>query len=261
MEKRVRSPNYPALSLPMAIEKVAALYRAQHTHAAPREIVARSMGHNSLNGASASAISAVQKYGLLAKVGEGLKISDRALRILHPHSAGEKAEAIREAAYEPSLFAELRDRFSGRMPSEDLLKNYLIRKGFAPAALTAVIAAYRETSEMAESAGEAHDSLCEQQQELFDMPPSVNDPTIRVRPAAAAQPQPTQPSPIIAMMEDHFIVNMVVRSRAKAKALRHMIEMAEQMLPEEDTKEDARKAPPAAENDEFQMTGPDEDEL
>src|SRR3954465_13678137 len=120
MDKRIRSPNYPALSLPSAIEKVAALYRAQHTHAAPREIAARSMGYNSLNGASASAISAVHKYGLLAKVGEGLKVSDRALRILHPHSASEKAEAIREAAYEPTLFAELRDRFSGRMPSEDL---------------------------------------------------------------------------------------------------------------------------------------------
>ena len=29
MDKRLRSPNYPALSLPDAIEKVVALYRAQ----------------------------------------------------------------------------------------------------------------------------------------------------------------------------------------------------------------------------------------
>lgn len=66
------------------------------------------------------------------------------------------------------------------------------------------------------------------------MPPSANDPTVRVRPVMTAQPQPVQQAPIIAMMEDHFIVKMVVRSRAKAKALRHMIEMAEQTLPEEE---------------------------
>jgi hypothetical protein len=43
------------------------------------------------------------------------------------------------------------------------------------------------------------------------------------------------------MMEDHFIVNMVVRSRDKARALRRMIEMAEGMLPEEPPADTAGK--------------------
>jgi hypothetical protein len=170
MEKRLRSPNYPALSLPDAIEKVSALYRVEHTHAARREVVAKGMGYNSLNGASATAISALQKYGLLDRVGDGLKVGERALQILHPHSPAERAAAIRDAAREPPLFADLNDRFPGRMPSDDLLRNYLLRNGFAPGAVTAVITAYRETSEMAERESQEHDSPREQTREHDDMP-------------------------------------------------------------------------------------------
>ncbi|MGY4475221.1 hypothetical protein [Bradyrhizobium sp. USDA 3364] len=158
MDKRIRSPNYPAISLPDAIGKVTALYRSVHTHAAPREVVAKGMGYNSLNGASATAISALHKYGLLERVGDEVKVSERALSILHPHTPQEKAEAIRAAAGEPTLFAELADRFPGAMPNEDLLRNYLLRKGFAPGAVGQVISAYRETSEMVGGEERGYDS-------------------------------------------------------------------------------------------------------
>src|SRR5688500_10929914 len=107
MDKRIRSPNYPSLSLPAALEKVTILYRNQHTHSAPREVVAQGMGYNSLNGASATAISALHKYGLLERIGDEVKVSERALRILHPHTPDEKASAIQDAASQPQLFAEL----------------------------------------------------------------------------------------------------------------------------------------------------------
>jgi hypothetical protein len=183
MDKRIRSPNYPALSLPEAIERVAALYRAQHTHAAPREVVAKGLGYNSLNGASATAISALQKYGLLERSGDELKVSERGMRILHPHPPEDRGAAIREAAADPPLFAELREKFPGAIPSDDLLRNYLIRRGFAPGAVTAVISAYRETSEMAEREGRLDDSLGEQPPEHPDMPSQH----VRQRETAASQ--------------------------------------------------------------------------
>lgn len=158
MEKRIRSPNYPALSLPDAIERVTTLYREIHTHAGPREVIAKGMGFNTLNGASATVISALHKYGLLEKQGDGIKVSDRALRILHPQSPEEKAEAIREAAAAPALFAELAERFPGRLPNEELLRNYLIRNGFVPSAAQAVLLAYRETSELVSRSAGEHDS-------------------------------------------------------------------------------------------------------
>jgi hypothetical protein len=151
MDKRVRSPNYPALSLPDALSKVAAVYRELHTHAAPREVVAKAMGYSGLSGASATSVSALHKYGLLEKAGnDEIRVSERAMSIMHPHSPEEKAKAVREAAVEPVLFAELSERFPGKIPNEELLRNYLVRKGFASSAVSSVILAFRETSEMVE---------------------------------------------------------------------------------------------------------------
>jgi hypothetical protein len=187
--KRIRSPNYPALSLPDAIEKVTALYRVQHTHSAPREVVVRGMGYNSLNGASATAISALHKYGLLERAGDEVKISDRALRILHPESLEERATAILEAAREPPLFSELAERFPGRVPNDDLLRNYLIRRGFAPSAVTAVTVAYRETSEMAEREASRHDSGHEPTESVV-MPQRFDNPTQFFPPTITQTPPP-----------------------------------------------------------------------
>lgn len=64
----------------------------------------------------------------------------------------------RQAAREPELFRDLAERFPGRMPAEDVLRNYLIRNGFAPAAVSSVILAYRETCEFAEREAGAYDS-------------------------------------------------------------------------------------------------------
>jgi hypothetical protein len=189
MEKRIRSPNYPALSLPDAIEKVAGIYRSVHTHAGPREVIAKAMGYAGLNGASATAISALRKYGLLEKAGEEVKVSERALRILHPHSPAEKVQAVREAAGDPVLFSELTERFSGKAPNEDLLRNYLVRRGFAPGALTAVISAYRETSDMVARESEGHDSGPDHKEEPAPMSQTSLSPatTGTIQPSPAIQ--------------------------------------------------------------------------
>ncbi len=158
MDKRTRSPNYPAFSLPDAIQRVTQLYSTLHTHSGTREDIAKGMGYNSLNGASATAISALHKYGLLEKVGDEIKVSERALKILHPHDEAEKQAAIREAAMDPPLFAELAEKFPGKLPTDDLLRNYLIRNGFAPAAVSSVVLSYRETSLFADEQGGPYDS-------------------------------------------------------------------------------------------------------
>lgn len=189
MEKRTRSPNYPAFGLRTALEKAAILYKNQHTHGAPREVAVKSMGYNSLNGASATAISAVLKFGLLERNGEEVRISDRAMRILHPHSPEEKAAAIREAATEPPLFRELAEKFPGRLPADEILRNHLIRNGFAPAAVSSVILAYRETIEFAEQESAGYDSG-----ELQPMKPALEAPMPAPQLASAYNPAPVPPS-------------------------------------------------------------------
>jgi hypothetical protein len=197
VDKRLRSPNYPALGLPDAIEKVAGVYRSLHTHPAPREVVAKAMGYTGLNGASATAVSALHKYGLLEKQGEEIKVSERALRILHPHSLEEKIAAMSEAATSPDLFAELAERFPGKAPNDDLLRNYLVRKGFAPAALTLVISAYRETSDMVTREREGHDAAVGHAEEPPPMsqvhpstPPTTVSPFVTAMPTVASNERP-----------------------------------------------------------------------
>jgi hypothetical protein len=158
MEKRVRSPNYPALSLPEALEKVRMVFERQHTHGAPREVVVKSMGYAGINGASATAISALHKFGLLEGRGDEVRISDRAMRYLNPMSEAEREEAIRAAAYEPVLYRELSEKFPGRLPSEDVLRSYLIRNGFGPGAVSGIILGYRQTMELVDRPEGAYDS-------------------------------------------------------------------------------------------------------
>lgn len=148
---RVRSPNYPQLSLSEAIARVEKVFAAENMHPAPKEVVIKHLGYSSVNGASLGALSALMKYGLLERHGPDYRVSDQALLILHPTSPEEKAAAIRKAATEPSLFSEMMENFKGVLPSDDNLRSYLIRRGFAQSAVSGVISALRDTMQLVAS--------------------------------------------------------------------------------------------------------------
>ena len=150
MNKRTRSPNYPSISLPDALQRLKGLWDSIQGHAAPREVVASGIGYAKLHGASATAISALQKYGLLERSGDGLKISERGKKYLQPLSEDERSGAIREAAMEPVLFSELNKQFPGGTRNDELLRNYLSRQGYSQSALPHVLHAYRDTLDLVE---------------------------------------------------------------------------------------------------------------
>lgn len=158
--KRVRSPNYPSISLKDAIGHLDALWSKMHAHAAPRDLVLKAMGYSSYNGASGSALSAQVKYGLLERVGDDYKLTERAKQILHPHSPDERVSAIRAAANAPPLFTELLDQFGGTAPpSDDILRSYLARRGFASSAVPSVIQSFRETIDLVSRETARYDSV------------------------------------------------------------------------------------------------------
>ena len=155
---RVRSPNYPALSLPEAIQMISKVFTKENRHKADKEVVVKAMGYSGINGASMGSLSALLKYGLLDQEGASCRVSDRAMAILHPHSPQEKAQAISDAAREPALFAEMLTDFPGSIPSDDNLRSYLVRRGFNSNALSPVISAFRETMGLVGSETGAYDS-------------------------------------------------------------------------------------------------------
>lgn len=153
MEPRTRNRDYPSISLREAIEKLRKLHGAIGLHPATRESVAKGMGYTGLNGASASAVGALNKYGLLERHGEELRLSERAMSILFAHSPSERSSAIRAAAAEPRLFAELLDKYPGKPPTDDVIRNYLTRQGLGASAVAAAVSAFRETVDLVDAEG------------------------------------------------------------------------------------------------------------
>ena len=146
---RVRSPNFPVLSLPQAIERIEAIYDREQTLPAMRETIAEHLGYSGMNGASLKVLSALGKYGLLEEVeGRGFRVSKLAMAIMHPASPQEKTDALLEAAALPALFQKLNEQFDGQRPSETNLRSWLLRNGFAKSAVDSVIKAYGETMDL-----------------------------------------------------------------------------------------------------------------
>jgi hypothetical protein len=149
---RIRSPNYPALSLPEAIDGVTKIHTAEQHLAAPKEVVAKHLGYTSFHGLAGRIVSAVEKYGLLEEVnGDKVKVSPLAMSILFPATPEEKQKALNEAAFKPPLFAAIRDEWQGSRPSDENLRVYLVRKKFASDALDRVIEVYKATMDLVTS--------------------------------------------------------------------------------------------------------------
>jgi hypothetical protein len=158
--KLIRSPNYPNMSLREAVEaisKIEALYRSNPVD---RESAAKLIGYSSLSGPAAKALAALASYGLLERAGKGeARVTQRARAILHPSDDEEKQNSLLDAASEPPLFSELRDRFSGiAVPPESGVQAYLNRQGFNPNAVKPAAKAFLETMRFVEElkASESH---------------------------------------------------------------------------------------------------------
>ena len=64
---RVRSPNYPAISLPEAIKAVASIHLAEQHLAAPKEVVAKHLGYTSFHGLAGQWYQPLKNMGFWRK--------------------------------------------------------------------------------------------------------------------------------------------------------------------------------------------------
>lgn len=237
---RTRSPNYPAISLVEAINRAKLVYDREHTHKTSAEVVAVAIGYTGLNGTSRSMISALKKYGLLISEGDGLKVSSDAVDIFELPASDPLSMAARTtAAFKPPLFAELKETYGDRLPSDASLRHMLIKKGFNPRMASEVIQIYKDTIASVEGGAEvkpepAPDAAVKQP-ELFQSAPqnpvaAQNGNQSGVHPFTAApspidtartfQPAPLQSSPL-ASGEETFAdaLQLRISSRSKARVL------------------------------------------
>lgn len=156
----VRSPSYPVMALPEAIEGVRKIEADYRSSPVDREAAAAYLGYQALSGNAAKALAALASYGLVERAGKGMmRVTPLARDILHPETEGDRATALRRSAYSPRLLQDIRDRFPEHaVPPEDGVRLFLNREGFNPNAISAASRAVLDTmrflSEEAATEGE-----------------------------------------------------------------------------------------------------------
>ncbi len=149
---RMRSPNYPSISLSQAINFTDKIFSADRTNIIDKAVAAEHMGYTSLNGRTLKLLGALSQYGLLDKVGKGkVRVSTTAVSILHGADESEKRDAILSAATSPSLFKSIRENFDN--PSDATITSFLMREGFTDAAVDPVLKSYSDTNAFLTSQG------------------------------------------------------------------------------------------------------------
>lgn len=213
---RIRSPGYPNQPLEQVIDYVRQVHGEDRQHPIDRETIARHMGFSGLSGSSDRALSALMHFGLMEKVKKGeMRVTDLALRVLHPQDGGEAREALHEAGFSPELFKELRDRYPGAPPSRDTLSSYLSRRGFAAAAISSAAKAYLESCYFLQrlhayespvaGADEPSRSAPDDQPQEPELMPSAHPSTPPQ--AATIPPVVAQPAPHVGML-NHIGLNV-----------------------------------------------------
>src|SRR5262245_17261888 len=96
---KARSPQYPAIGLKEAVDKIAAVYHKDYQNKTTREVVAKHMGYDSLHGKALGVLSALGKYGLLEGRGDEYQVSDLTVSIIaHPVGSPERVAGLWAAA-------------------------------------------------------------------------------------------------------------------------------------------------------------------
>jgi hypothetical protein len=145
---RHRSPNCPQISFTEAIDKGRKVYENEHTHAAARLVVAQDLGYKGLSGPALGIIGALRQYGILEGSGDALHISSDALAYFEMDNGPEKQEAVQRMVFAPTLFAELKQVYGAKLPSEGNLRHTLIMKGFSSETAEDVIRVYKANVEL-----------------------------------------------------------------------------------------------------------------
>jgi hypothetical protein len=187
---RMRSPNYPSIPLSQAVALVREIHSKNRTNVIDRQSAARDMGYSGLTGRSLKLLGALGQFDLVSKAGKGdLKVTQTAVDILHGLDEETKAAALRKAGTSPRLFKELFERFPEGIPSENVIRSYLVQQGYGDAALGPAIKSFIDTNHFLENAA-AIDSHGEDEEESLDSEEQEED-----RGGKGNTPPPPPPPP------------------------------------------------------------------
>lgn len=148
--RKERSPSYPFISLPKALERARAFSDAHKRSPTRLASAAETWGYAPTSSGLLQTASALKAFGLLEDLGKGaerkVQLTDLAQRILHDARPGAKEAAIKEAALRPRLFAEYADKWLPERPSDShCLSELRLDRGFTEVASRMFLRSFDET--------------------------------------------------------------------------------------------------------------------
>ena|ERR1035437_2633753 len=149
-KKRQRSPNYPAVGLKEAIERLGRFFKEDGRAGARPEIAAKHIGFSSDHGQAYSVLSALKKFGLVEDKDGRVVPTPRAIEIISlPDGDERRRKAIRDAAMLPPIYRELVEQYKTTgLPSDETLEGELkAYRGFNPNAVKDFLKGFRDTLE------------------------------------------------------------------------------------------------------------------
>lgn len=132
MVTRPRSPNYPAIDLRTAVERVKQLYSSVQRGGFKPEDAGKAWGYSGPTDPVRRALGALRQYGLLeAKKGNDARLTTTALTLaLREPESREFQVALREALRGPSLFNELIESGRANDAAGALMHHLVVDKMF-----------------------------------------------------------------------------------------------------------------------------------
>lgn len=151
-KERHRSPNYPAVGLREAVERLRKLYVADGKAGAPPKLAAVHIGFAKPHGQAMSVLAALKRFGLIAEGSGRIAPTQAAIEILNlPEKDPRRLATIREAALGPPIYRELVENHrSTGLPQRDVLESELITyRNFNPKAVKGFVTDFLDTIEYA----------------------------------------------------------------------------------------------------------------
>lgn len=213
MNSTQRSPRAPSISLAKAVDKALAAYAQVGCQALPTETLAEHLGYATLNsGRALATLASLRYFGLLESLPDGTLALSATVAQYQEAADETTRRALRLAwLHKPAVFASLLERFPEGLPSDAVLHQELIQRGFQPSGAQNCAAVLRLSAAFAgvwSAAGEPSEAA------------SVADAAVQAPavPLAAAEPLPAQawvpPVPVVTPGADCIPVRLSGGRRA-----------------------------------------------
>jgi hypothetical protein len=149
--KRDRSPKFPYISLPKAIERIEVLYTKAKRYDVRIADIAKDWDMSAKSSSTDRTVAAIQSFGLIEDSGSGenrkIKLSELGARILADTRPGVRDGLIAEAATKPPIIAEYSSKWAvdGRPDDAHALSQLQFEGGFTEEAAKIFLRVYDET--------------------------------------------------------------------------------------------------------------------